>query len=109
MKNLAVLTGDETGDDGIEDTDTPEGIPTTREACLAAGGNWNMASVAENCGFESVKCEYSGKISIFGISIEGSYKKGEEYNIPWVLYKCVPSESNCCMKQGLYSGEMKLA
>ena len=81
----------------------------TREACLSDGGNWNMASVCVATGFENTTCKIAGKISCFGITIEGSYEKGKTYPIPWARYECKDSPTNCCKKQGLYSGNIKLA
>lgn len=80
------------------------------QECHAKGGNWDMATIADDSGFETVTCEVSGEVSAFGITIKGSYKKGESYSIAWVRYKCVSSPNNCCVKQGLYTGEdQKLA
>lgn len=86
-----------------------EGLPNNFNDCLAAGGNGNMASVCEASAFESATCKVSGKISIFGVEISGSYEKGKKYSIPWARYKCVTSVGNCCIKQGLYTGDVKLA
>ena len=77
--------------------------------CHSAGGNWDMASVCEETGFESATCKVSGEINIFGIKLSGSYEKGQTYYIPWARYKCVSSSKNCCTKQGLYTGNTKLA
>lgn len=84
-------------------------IPRTYEECLKSGGNWNMASVCTDSGFESSVCKISGEISIFGMTLKGNYEKGQRYSIPWARYSCQTSAGNCCIKQGLYSGERKLA
>lgn len=86
-----------------------ESIPASYADCLAAGGNWNMASVLSTSGFEDSVCKVAGKISIFGVELSGSYEKGQKYKIPWATYICSASPANCCIKQGLYSGETKLA
>ena len=83
--------------------------PSNYNDCLAQGGNWNMASVCIESGFESTTCKISGQISAFGITFSGSYEKGKTYSIPWARYQCQTSADNCCVKQGLYSGDQKLA
>lgn len=80
-----------------------------QEKCLRNGHNWNMSSVSENFGFESVECTIEGKITVLGFTIEGDFKKGETHRIPWVFYKCVPNPNNCCEMQGLYALGKKLA
>lgn len=87
---------------------SPDGA-WTQAACHSAGGNWNMATVLVDSGFEEVTCEVTGKIKIFEFEMSGSYKKGNDYKIPWARYKCEQSNGNCCIKQGMYSGENKLA
>lgn len=83
---------------------------TSREGCILFGGNWNMASVLMSSGFENVECKVDGEISFLGITLKGSYyQKGMSYSFPWASYRCESSEGNCCTKQGLYSGENKLA
>lgn len=86
-----------------------EPYPEERKKCIEEGGSWNMASVCKNSGFESCTCKISGKITAFGVTLEGSYEKGKTYTIPWARYECQESKGNCCKKQGLYSGEEKLA
>lgn len=54
-------------------------------------------------------CEISGQISAFGVTISGSYKRGKKYSIAWARYTCANSPGNCCVKQGLFSGEEQLA
>ena len=90
-----------------EGTDEP--YPAEREKCITEGGNWNMASVCKQSGFESVVCKISGEVSFMGFSIKGSYEKGKKYSIPWARYECTESAGNCCKKQGLFTGEKKLA
>lgn len=68
-----------------------------------------MSSVCVNSGFEQVTCEISGEITLLGVTIKGTYKKGQKYPIAWARYECKNSPGNCCKKQGLYSGEKKLA
>lgn len=77
--------------------------------CHRANGNFGMASVCQDSGFETAKCKVEGEISIFGVTISGSYESGRRYRIPWARYTCVDSNRNCCIKQGLYTGENKLA
>ena len=77
--------------------------------CYNSGGNYNMASVCAETGFERATCKVSGEVSVFGITISGSFEKGKRYSIPWARYTCVSSPRNCCIKQGLYTGDTKLA
>ena len=84
--------------------------PSQSNAIFLFGGNWNMASVLMSSGFENVECKVDGEISFLGITLKGSYyQKGMSYSFPWASYRCESSEGNCCTKQGLYSGENKLA
>lgn len=83
--------------------------PSNYSDCLSAGGNWNMASVCTDTGFEDVVCKINGEINLFGVVIKGNYEKGRKYKTPWARYSCQPSNGNCCVKQGLYSGSQKLA
>lgn len=73
----------------------------TREECLRKGGNWNMASVCVDGKAECFKCEVSGEISVLGITLKGSYTKGNTYIISWARYSCQTSEGNCCTRQGV--------
>ena len=77
--------------------------------CIAEGGNVDMASVCQDGGIVQVTCEIAGKITVFGVTIEGSYKKGQVEYIAWARYACVASTGNCCKKQGIYMDETKLA
>lgn len=77
--------------------------------CYNSGGNYNMASVCVESGFERATCKVSGEVSVSGITISGSFEKGKRYSIPWARYTCVSSPRNCCIKQGLYTGDTKLA
>lgn len=86
-----------------------EGNPNNYVDCLAAGGSWNMATVCQESNFEPATCKISGKISVFGVELSGSYEPGKKYSIPWARYKCETSAGNCCVKQGLYTGETKIA
>ena len=88
---------------------TEEPYPEERKKCIEEGGNWNMSSVCVASGFEHVTCKLSGEIILFGVTIKGSYEKGKKYPIAWARYECKDSSGNCCKKQGLYSGEKKLA
>ena len=95
--------------ENVEALASGEGIPASYADCLAKGGNWNMASVCAEGGFYDSECTVSGEISAFGIILKGSYTKGNSYHIPYARYNCVNSSGNCCIKQGLYTGETKLA
>ncbi|HAC44020.1 MAG TPA: hypothetical protein DCE73_12620 [Paraprevotella xylaniphila] len=97
----ALATDDESGEDAA--------MKARREECYQKGGNWNEASHCVDSGFETFECEVAGEISAFGIVIKGSFKKGNKYSIAWARYQCEPSVGNCCTKQGLYSGDDKLA
>lgn len=90
-------------------TQAEEPYPEERSKCISEEGNWNMASVCQDSGIERFSCSVSGEISAFGITLKGSYEKGESYNIPWARYTCTASSGNCCKKQGMYTGETKLA
>jgi len=87
-------------------------LQTTKSELLspAALANWDMESILASCGFETVECKVDGEISFLGITLKGSYyKKGSSYSMPWASYRCESSPVNCFTKQGLYSGESKLA
>lgn len=86
-----------------------EPYPEDRKKCIDEGGSWNMATTCEESGFEYVTCKVSGEISLFNVTIKGSYEKRKKYHIAWARYKCTFIPGNCCKKQGLYTGEQKLA
>ena len=95
-----------------EDSETSQEDEETlqrKRDCFAAQGNWDEASHCASSGFESTTCTISGSVSLFGVTLTGSYEKGKSYNIPWARYECGRSTGNCCKKQGLYSGDTKLA
>jgi len=79
------------------------------EECYAKEGNWDMASTCKASGFEDIECSVSGEVSIFGVTLKGSYTKGKSYTIAWARYECIESKGNCCTKQGLFSGDEQLA
>lgn len=95
--------------EALTDASESEPYPEERKACIEKGGIWNMASACKDSGFERVSCKISGEVSVFGVILKGSYEKGQKYSIPWARYEAVQSLGNCCTKQGLYSGETKLA
>lgn len=80
-----------------------------KQECFQKGGNWDEASHCVESGFETFECQVSGELSMFGITVKGSYTKGKSYSIAWARYECQISTGNCCTKQGLYSGDTKLA
>ena len=97
-------------DENIEAlTQGEEPYPEERLLCIAGGGNWNMATICSDSGIKTVVCTVSGELSVFGITLKGSYTKGNTYFIPWAKYTCTNSNGNCCKKQGLYCGDNKLA
>lgn len=97
-------------DENIEAlTQGEENYPQERTKCLEEGGFWNMASVCADAKIEMVTCTISGEITLFGVTLKGSYTKGRKYSIPWARYTCTSSIGNCCKKQGLYSDKTKLA
>ncbi len=96
-ENVEVLTQGDSFDDLL------------KMQCLSGGFNYNMASIVSNSGFQTVTCEIKGEISLLGVTVKGEYKKGNQYGIPWATYSCSASNGNCCKKQGLYSGDTKLA
>jgi hypothetical protein len=65
--------------------------------CASNGGYWNMALVCDGGGVNSVQCQIDGSISLFGISVSGSYKQGTTYNVGWERWACVISPGNCCI------------
>ena len=105
LENIEALAEiDEAGNEGEED-----GTKKRMEECFQKGGNWNESTRCVEGGFETFKCEISGEISLFGITLKGSYTKGNSYRIAWARYDCEKSEGNCCTKQGLYTGDQNLA
>ena len=96
MQNVEALTQEET-------------LNEYQQKCYNDGGNWDMATVLSASGFESVSCTIEGEITFNNVTIKGSYVKGGTYRMPWAVYKCESSSENCCIKQGLYTGETKLA
>ena len=77
--------------------------------CISRGGNINMATVCAEAALVNATCNISGEITVLVVTLKGSYTKGNAYVIPWARYTCTNSTGNCCIKQGLYSGDMKLA
>lgn len=94
--------------EALADTETTGDEKDAKE-CKDNGGNWNMASQCVDSGFQTTTCTISGEISFLGITLKGSYTKGKAYTVAWARYTCVYSSGNCCIKQGLYTGETKLA
>ena len=93
---------------------TQEDMPTggdgwTRAECQAQGGNWNMATICEEMQIIKSTCKIDGEISILGITIKGAFEKGKKYTIAYALYTCTPSATNCCIKQGIYANNNKVA
>lgn len=89
----------------------PEGGMTEEQcnACRAVNGNCDMASVCVASGIYEIKCTKKNEITVLGVVLYGNYKINHVYPIPWARYSCTPSPRNCCIKQGLYSGDTKLA
>lgn len=78
--------------------------------CFTNGGNYNMATTCTEAGFYyRQKCKITGQMTIFGVTINGDFLEGHKYDIPWARYTCVDSDGNCCLKQGLYTGNIQLA
>ena len=93
---------------------TQEDMPTggdgwTRAECQAQGGNWNMASTCEEMQIIESTCKINGEISRNGITIKGAFEKGKKYTIAYARYTCTPSATNCCIKQGIYANNNKVA
>lgn len=86
-----------------------EPYPEERTRCINESGIWNMASVCKQSGFEYTTCKKSGEVSLFGITVKGNYEKGKKYYVAWARYECTQSSGNCCKKQGLFTGDRKLA
>lgn len=78
--------------------------------CFTNGGNYNMATTCSDSGFfEETKCKVSGELTILGVTVKGNYERGKKYSIPWARYTCISSNGNCCLKEGLYTGDTFLA
>jgi hypothetical protein len=88
LKNIEALSTDEA---------PPTGAGLPQDECSDQQGYWNMALVSSGAGVNSVQCEVDGSISIFGITIIGSYKRGQPYNVSWDNWTCVTSNGNCCL------------
>ena len=69
----------------------------------------NMASICVASDFFCQPCTVSGELTIGVVTIKGSYSQGKSYPIPWARYQCQQSQGNTCTKQGLYTGDTKLA
>lgn len=95
--------------EALSQQESSGGAAWNQASCHSMGGNWNMASICVETGFETVKCTITGKIKIFDVEITGSYERGNKYKISWARYSCCVSDGNCCIKQGLYSGNIQLA
>lgn len=79
-------------------------------ACRLAGGVWNHVSICADGGVIPVSCEYEGQITIFGITVKGTYKAGCTYVIAWARYSCEqPAQNECCTKQGIFIGDQQVA
>lgn len=106
MTSIDALSEDGEGDGGNGggggESDTGAHIKDEDE-CHNKNGYWNMALVSDSGGVITQKCTISGEISILGITIKGSYQKGENYHFSWANWKCVASNGNCCLsdKQGI--------
>ena len=98
MANVEALSeGDAVYDEAIE-----------RQKCHDSNGTWNMASICVDGKMESIKCTVEGQITIGSFTIKGSYTKGHTYNVGWARYSCQVAKGECCNKQGIYSGGIKL-
>lgn len=76
----------------------------TMSDCQAHMGVWGMFSKNVDGGTNSVTCEIEGEVSVAGVSIKGSYRKGKSYTISWSRYSCEKAEGNCCVIQGVIIG-----
>lgn len=97
--------------EAIADPDDPDWMTyASMLNCFQQGGNWNMATTLQNSGFfEETKCKVNGELTILGVTIKGAYERGKKYSLPWASYTCTSSNGNCCLKIGLYTGDIKLA
>ncbi len=100
LMNVEALT------DGDDDSELEK---ERKRNCYISGIAWNMASVCVDSGFETTTCTITGEVSLFGVTVKGSYSKGQVTRVPWARYSCQTSNGNCCMQQGLYSVSTKLA
>lgn len=66
----------------------------TMSDCQAHMGVWGMFSKNVDGGTNSVTCEIEGEVSVAGVSIKGSYRKGKSYTISWSRYSCEKAEGS---------------
>lgn len=107
MVSIEALSGNdpENGGGGSADITGPEtgaGIYSADE-CHKAFGYWDMALICDGAGIETTQCQIDGEITLFGITVSGSYKKGKPYKIAWERWACRNATGNCCKadQQGL--------
>lgn len=72
--------------------------------CQAHTGVWGMFSKNVAGEVISVRCEIEGEVSVAGMTIKGTYRKGKSYTISWSRYSCEKAEGNCCVIQGVIIG-----
>lgn len=98
------------GSDGGDEYDPSGGGIDTQEVCRKKNGYWNMALVISQTGQSETKCEVDGKLSLFGVEVSFSCKKGKSYVILWSSYTCTNSTGNCCIpsQQGVKVNSINL-
>lgn len=114
MTSIDALSENSDGESGESggstgDGESNTGADITKESeCHKRNGYWNMALQCADSGLETVTCERSGELTIWGFTIfKINYKKGKEYKVAWSRWACVTSAGNCCLsdKQGLRINE----
>lgn len=98
MASIEAISNGDNGENG--DGETGGANITSSEKCHEQGGYWNMALTCAGGGVESVSCGVTGEISLFGVTVKGSYTKGKAYPIAWERWSCVTSTENCCVSSG---------
>lgn len=98
------------GSDSGDEYDPSGGGIDTQEACRKMKGYWNMALVITQSGQSETKCEVDGKLSLFGVEVSFSCKKGKTYIVLWSTYACTNSLGNCCIpsEQGVKVNSINL-
>lgn len=79
-------------------------IASTEEECRQKNGYWNELLDCADGGVSSQTCTIEGEITLLGVTVKGSYTKGNSYTLTWARFACRSSNGNCCNgnAQGIY-------
>lgn len=105
MNALAYAEGSNPGGVGMNPFEGVGGsIASTKEECFQKNGYWNELLDCADGGVTTQTCTITGQITLFGVTIQGSYTKGNAYTLVWARYACRQSDGNCCNgnAQGIY-------